>query len=170
MNVEIKMKNAPASIGDERTMIENLVRTGGLTFTDLVNLTKLNFRTIKKRLERLSPIADDDRSRYYALQDALPLLYPPGTSHDKLDLGQERAKLAREQTLRMQFENQRVAGELIDAKDAKLSFAEHTAAARARFLAIPSRVAAQFEGMTREAIEQNLKSVIEEALGELSAG
>ena len=168
MTIEPENNPPPAARVDECRIVENLVRMGGVTVADLERLTRLNFRTIKRRLEKAVPVAVHDKSQYFALADALPKLFPGESSGDKLDLSQERAKLAREQTLKTSIENRRLLGELAPVKEVERAMAERVTAARARFLAMPSRIAPQLEGLPAIEIEDRIMTLVEEALNELS--
>ena len=140
----------------------------GISLHDLEWLASVTYKTLKKRLERLEPTRRDSATIYYNPRDALQHIMNPRDAGHKLDLTQERAKLAREQTIKTSFENRKLANELVEIREAERAFADHTTAARARFLAIPSRIATQLVGLVALEIEQNIKTIIEEALSELS--
>ena len=131
-------------------------------------MTGVTYKTLKRRLEELEPTVRDATTIYYNPRDALRHIMNPRDAAHKLDLTQERAKLAREQTIKTSLENRQLSGELVDGKAAERAFAEHTTAARARFLAIPARISVQLVGLSALEIEQNIKTIIEEALFELS--
>ena len=140
----------------------------GISLRDIEWLTGVTFKTLKKRLGGLEPARRDGVSIYYNPRDALRHIMNPRDAASKLDLAQERAKLAREQTLKTSLENQKLAGGLVIIGEARQLFAERVARCRSRLLAIPSRVATLLIGLSSTEIEQNVKTVIEEAMSELS--
>jgi phage terminase Nu1 subunit (DNA packaging protein) len=83
-----------------------------ISLSQLSDLTGQSYRTIKKRLTEagLKPVQEAEKRGLAILfesADALPILYRKGCDIDAglLDLSQERAQLAKEQSRRLQREN-----------------------------------------------------------------
>ena len=77
------------------------------SINQLSDMTGKSYRTIKKHLAEsgLDPMKVDDRSINFESKDALPILYGIAHNADKLNLEQERAKLAQEQHRKLTREN-----------------------------------------------------------------
>ena len=93
-----------------------------ITLTEASSYTRMTWRTIRKRVQEagLQPIEHSKKSDLYDSKALLPLLYQRKVQ-DGLDLSAERAKLAIEQTRKLQREN--------DAEDARLAPVEDLEAA-----------------------------------------
>jgi len=87
-----------------------------------------------------------------------------------LDLNQERARLARAQTSRQELAIQRERGELLPAPLITVTWQSLVGAARARLLAIPSKLAARLASENRvPVIQAELQREVYEALNELAS-
>lgn len=79
------------------------------SYSYLSTITGFSYRTIKKRLADagLQPISQGKSGEaiFFESTAALPILYGKTNDEGKLDLSQERAFLAREQSRRLQREN-----------------------------------------------------------------
>ncbi len=69
-------------------------------YIDLQNLTGMGYRTVKNRLEKakIEPIGKRGMSIFFESKTAIPALYCLRNDDGTLDLQEERAKLAVEQT------------------------------------------------------------------------
>jgi phage terminase Nu1 subunit (DNA packaging protein) len=88
-----------------------------------------------------------------------------------LSLGAERARLARAQALKVERENRRRAGELVEACDVQHEYADIAIAVKSRLRGIPSTLAPQIAAETQPAACQSLMlAAIDDALRELARG
>tara|TARA_R110001632_G_scaffold17964_2_gene56212 strand:- start:110 stop:583 length:474 start_codon:yes stop_codon:yes gene_type:complete len=86
----------------------------------------------------------------------------------ELDLGEERARLAKEQADAKEMENANLRGELVFIDDVAKQFGQQASAVRTRLLAIPSKAAPLVLNCTKPAeARQVIEEMIEEALNEL---
>lgn len=134
----------------------------------LAELTGTSTRTVKRRLETLTPIQDGKALKYES-REALALIYQLGSGEeDAPDLSLERAKLARAQRIKIDLETEVLRGNLIPADTVERVWSDLLGAFRARCLAVPSRAALQVLAVAdlNEA-ETILKGLIHEALNEL---
>ena len=81
-----------------------------VSLNHLSSLTGQSYRTIKKRLTDagLRPVQDSKKpgcAILFESADALPILYGVGSDIEKLNLEQERAVLAQEQTRKVKIDN-----------------------------------------------------------------
>lgn len=86
----------------------------------------------------------------------------------ELDLGEERARLAKEQADAKEMENANLRGELVFIDDVAKQFGQQASAVRTRLLAIPSKAAPLVLNCTKPAEARAvIQEMIEEALNEL---
>ena len=86
------------------------------------------------------------------------------------DLVAERARLAHHQANITALDERRKRGELIPANEVRAKWQDMIGAARARLLALPSRIAAACVGREEMEIERNAREIVHEALSELARG
>ncbi len=138
--------------------------------SQISDLTGASWRTVRKRLDAagLSPTRDGAADMWEsttALRAVLVEAKPDG-----LDPQQERARKDAAQALKTEMENQRRAGELMEAEAVKLVWANHISSARARLLAIPSKLPPLLEGKPAPAMATLLRAEVHAALRELAGG
>jgi hypothetical protein len=86
----------------------------------------------------------------------------------ELDLGEERARLAKEQADAKEMENATLRGELVYIDDVAKQFGKQASAVKTRLLAIPSKAAPLVLNCTKPAEARAIiEDMIEEALNEL---
>lgn len=86
----------------------------------------------------------------------------------ELDLGEERARLAKEQADAKEMENAILRNELVYIDDVAKQFGQQASAVKARLLAIPSKAAPLVINCTKPVeAREIIESMIEEALYEL---
>jgi|14_taG_2_1085336.scaffolds.fasta_scaffold05804_4 phage terminase Nu1 subunit (DNA packaging protein) len=86
----------------------------------------------------------------------------------ELDLGEERARLAKEQADAKEMENEMLRGELVHIDDVAKEFGKQASAVKTRLLAIPSKAAPLVINCTKPVeAREILEQMIEEALNEL---
>lgn len=89
---------------------------------------------------------------------------------EKLIVSEERARLLRAQAELRELELAQRSAKLLDAQDVEAVWAKHVTTVRAKFLALPSRLAAEISGMDDPAKCQRLiQDAIYEALTELGS-
>ena len=105
------------------------------------------------------------RYEYYRLADVVNAML----EGDRLDLQQERAKLAQRQTERTEIQIDEMKGHLVDAEEVKTAWTNMAAACRAKLLAIPTKMAGEVMALeTLQEVQDVLKSQVYEALSELA--
>lgn len=140
------------------------------SINQLANLTGIDRRTIGKRLESLPSKPGPNRAKLYSSADALPLLYGIGNSDGaRLDPAQERARLDRCRSELAELDLARKRDELLDANDVQGAWLRIVGNAKARLLAIPTRIAGELsdEAEPRQC-ERIIKDALREALTELA--
>ncbi len=86
----------------------------------------------------------------------------------ELDLGEERARLAKEQADAKEMENANLRGELVFIDDVAKQFGQQASAVKTRLLAIPSKSAPLVINCTKPSeAREIIEAMIEEALNEL---
>lgn len=106
------------------------------------------------------PVADKKgRANCYWLRDALPLLY--GNESRGIDLGEQRARQHRAMADKLEMENQRRRGELVDGKAIDELWETLSTELRQRLMMIPQRVGdavgrAKRKGSAKKIIEKEL--------------
>jgi len=129
-------------------------------------LTGKGSRTIKSRLDTLTPV-QDGKALKYETKEALPLLYGLDTQ-GAFDLEQERARLAHHQANNEALKEEVAKKNLIPAEEVLNNWINLVARFKAKMLAIPSKSAHRCAQSTdHHEIESVLKSAITEALNEL---
>lgn len=113
----------------------------------------------------LQPVERRGREVYYDLAEAIR--YRIGEL-GRLDLQQERARLARVQSERQELQLARERGELLPADDVERVWSLYIATARARMLTLPEVAAPRVAGATVPAAVFILRDLVYEALTELA--
>jgi len=92
-----------------------------------------------------------------------------GGGGDQLDLTAERARLAKQQADAKEMENDLTRGELVRFDETVAAWREEFSRARAKLLAMPSKLAPLMVGVKTPAeAQQMIEAVVWEALNELS--
>ena len=139
-----------------------------LTISDLERITGHSFRTLKRRLT-ISPVGKESRKQFYKLSDILKcFIGAEQENQNKLDLTQERAKLAIEQAANLRLNREITQGKYAEVEVVQKRWEELVLAARAKLLALPSRVAPLVQNLETIDAELCIKDAIYEALEELS--
>lgn len=128
-------------------------------------------RTLAKRLEGLTPASQrrvgKRTERYYRMAAVLEHLANP--EGETLDLTQERAKLARLQSQKIEIELGLLRGEVVRMPIVEQHWQGMVAAMRARLLALPARAAAMVSAPEKlQQTTSTLQDLIHEALEEIS--
>ena len=141
-----------------------------LSISELSDLTGKDRRTVKRHAGTLSMVKDG-KSHKYESRDLLPLLYGYSAADgEKLDLSQERARLARLQGDKADLELKAMRGEYAKLEDVVAEVSDAFSHVRAKLLALPSKMAGLVLGMTTPAeVQATLQGVIYDALTELSS-
>ena len=140
------------------------------SLSELEQLTAVNYRTIRKRLNNVDPIKVDGRSHFYDSTIVLPLIYElDRLKNGDLDLNTEKAKLAAVQRQKIEIEIDEKQEKLVPADEVGKYWDKLVNNCRSKLLALPTRLAPQLVGIKDpNVIESNLRDVIYEALTELS--
>jgi phage terminase Nu1 subunit (DNA packaging protein) len=113
----------------------------------------------------LEPAEVRGREKLYDPRAALAIRYGDG---EQLDLGQERARLARVQTERQELELALRRGELLEAGEVQATWESLLYTCRARLLALPSTAAPRVSMADVHEARAILDDLVREALTELS--
>jgi phage terminase Nu1 subunit (DNA packaging protein) len=136
-----------------------------MSISSINELTGVDRRTIKRRLEDLKPIKEG-RAFLYESREALPLLF---LSKDEYDLSKERARLAFWQANKTELESEVLKGELIPADQVWQQWERMVSNFRAKMLSLPTKTGHLLLNIADfEEIEAILKNHVYEALKELS--
>lgn len=140
-----------------------------ITITELEKITCITAKTIRKKLANTQALRIDGLKKYYDSSIALAAIYLNDNGKDKLLLDQERARLAKAQTERVELETRFRKEELVNANELVELYSKKVVAFKNRFLAIPKKIAAQFRSFqTPSQIEDHGEKLVYEALKELS--
>lgn len=144
-----------------------------LSLTELSDISGVATRTIRKRLANLPPVIDDGYKLSWNPRDALPLIFELGKATDgsnKLDLQQERARLAKAQTEKARLEVQILRGNVIPAEVVETVWSDMLSKFKAKTLALPSKASMPaYSCESIEELERLLKDEVFDLLNELRA-
>lgn len=136
-----------------------------MSVSAISDLTGVDRRTIKKRLEDLKPIKEKT-AHLYETREALPLIF---LSDDEYDLSKERARLAHHQANKTELESKVLKGDLIPANEVLARWEKMVSGFRAKILAMPTKTSHLLVNVKDyDEVESILKSHLYEALKELS--
>jgi len=124
-----------------------------LSMADLENVTGITFKPIKKRLEGLDPVKIQGVKKIYDTKEALPLIYQI-KDQSTLDLAQERAKLAKAQTQKIEIEVEKSLEKLVDVEAFMEEFQKS-------FISLKERLLLVGESSAQEIIGSKLKNTDE---------
>ena len=140
-----------------------------LSIADFERLTGFTFRTVKRRLGKIDPIYQKGPKVLYDSIPAFKALYATPDGKGKLSLEQERAKLAQVQTKKLELEFRVLKKELVVAEEIIEEFSKRVVAAKTKFLAIPSKLAARFKSYSEPSdLQEVAENLVFEALTEVS--
>lgn len=139
-----------------------------IPIADYAMLTGKNRGTIAKLLRDAGYQHGERGAKLYESKDALPIIYAIASADD-LDLQQERARLSFHQANKAQLEERTAAGELAVMSEVEKEWTARTAAARAKLLSLPIKLAGELTGLEdKNQIKTAALEIIYEALQELS--
>lgn len=98
------------------------------------------------------------------------LLGDDGSPTERLNLEQERARLAKEQRLEKEMTNARLRGELVSAVEVKEAWAGMILACRTKLLSLGSKVAARVSHPNQRLLAKEIEGEMKLALKELADG
>ena len=137
------------------------------SINQLSELTGIDRRTVKTRLESVNAITGERGAYLYETREALPLLYL--ASGERLDPAQERAALDRVRRRQIEMANEKAEGNLIPKEEVAAAWTEQILIAKGRLLSLPSRVSSDLlRTKTQRDMEQRLRDAGIEILEELS--
>lgn len=116
----------------------------------------------------LTAVETRGRTEYYDLRDVIRMRLQRAAPQTA-DLANERAALARSQRSKLDLETAELRGELVRAEAVEQRWSVLVAAARAKLLALPSRIAQRHAvpGKTAE-MQMAIEAIVHEALNELA--
>lgn len=133
----------------------------------------LDRRSLARRLEGLAPVSETTKGkrvdRRYKLAEVVHHLF--GREGPRLDLNDERAKLAVLQQEKLQLEISELRGDLVRLPAVEARWQEMLGAMRTKLLALPSKLAVAVAPPERiQAAQDRAQGLVHEALAELAAG
>jgi phage terminase Nu1 subunit (DNA packaging protein) len=140
--------------------------------SELAELTGKTWRTVTRRLAEagIEPRKRSKKSDVYASDVALEAIYAAAAgSNEALDLQAERARLAKWQADKTEQEVELRAGRMLDRDQVAAWVADDYATVKARLVQIPDAVAAALPIDVAQRVAADVRTLIFEALAELSA-
>lgn len=141
----------------------------------LHHLTGKDRATIKRRLEKLSPVIQRKTAHYYEIKQALTYIYEPplednnSEDSDFLNPILEKAKLDRARRFSVELDNQIKKKELIPRSEIKQTLSNIFGAVRSKLLNIPIKASQSMpDKPTKKELQAHLKIQVNEILKELS--
>lgn len=139
---------------------------GYFTHNRLALILDRDRSTIKKIMAE-NEIRTEKVGRYnhYKLSDVVNAML----EGDRLDLQQERAKLAKEQRKKTRLQNEELEGNLVNADEVKETWIKYVSSCRAKLLALPTKLAPMV-AVTESVQEAKeiIKKEVYESLNELA--
>ncbi|MBW2053498.1 MAG: DUF1441 family protein [Deltaproteobacteria bacterium] len=140
-----------------------------ISINQLMEISGMSYRTIKKRLEGLSPERKEGRAYLYESTKVLPILFNWKPAKRDLVLNEERARLAKEQADAQELKNAQLRGQLIPAADVAEAWSKIVVAVKQHVLALPSRLAQMLETVeTRAGKQAIMEAEVKKALEALA--
>lgn len=137
------------------------------SINELAELTGIDRRTVKSRLESLDVTTGQRGAHLFESRQALPLLYL--ASGERLDPAQERAALDKVRRRQIEMQNLKSEGELIPKDEVAAAWSSQVLIAKGRLLSLPSRVSGDVLRLRdQRAIELRLRDAVIAILEELS--
>lgn len=143
-----------------------------VTLNHVSELLNISYRVIRRRVSAasLQPVNRDGRKAFYESSDVIPVAMGVMDDEDgRLDLSQERAKLAKVQTQRYELELQTLQRQLIRVEDIIAQYGAVVAEYRQKMLALPSKLVTVIEAEeTQHTKVEAAKKLVYEALVSLA--
>lgn len=139
-----------------------------LTTQQLAELSARKPPTVKRKLQEagVEPVREEGNALFWDPKQALGVLFGSG---DKLDLSDERARLAKEQADAQELKNAEARGELVPRSDVERVLVAAASGLSQRLRGVPSKVAPRVHAAATIAeAEEVIRQEIEEALSELA--
>lgn len=138
------------------------------TATYWANQAGIADKVVRAALDGIPPDGTRGNSqRAYFLATVWRALQGP-TADGELDAEQQRARRDKEQADHLALRNATTRGELAPVEELDAIWSQHIAAARARLLSMPSKLAPQLAGQDAAQIATAIKTEVHAALAELS--
>lgn len=140
------------------------------SYNQLSEMTGMTYRTIKGRLNGMDPVGTGkNNALLFETKDVLPVLYGDPAVHERLNLEQERARLAKEQADRVEMENAKERKELLPADEVEPFWAAVINNAKTLLLGLPAKIAplaAELQDPVK--IQKEATVLVKDALAELA--
>lgn len=141
-----------------------------LNLRQLEDLTSFTYKTLKKKLVDVKPSKIENRGNFYSLKDVLPYLYQ-NKEDGSLDLSEERARLAKAQAEKTEYELQKMKRELLPSEEVETLWQKYISNIRSKILLLPNKVSRDLKGLEDEKeIEQIIENEVFNSLTGLSKG
>jgi hypothetical protein len=137
-----------------------------MNISQLIELTGLNDRTVRKRLKTLNPVREDGRAKFYDTKEALTLLYPTVAA----ELQRENLLFERAKRKKAEIEVAKLSGELIPIAVIAREVSKEYSIVRTQVRSLPTKLAKAL-AITTDPVEvqSRLTKAIDDVLTELSA-
>ncbi len=152
-----------------------------LSISQLANLTGKDRRTVTKKLKDIDPVEIKGKAKNYDPRMALPLIYEvvsldDDSNEEKLNYSDEKAKLARAQTLKTKLDSERIEiqiktmkKELLPIEVIETVWSKILGNFRSKVMALPKKLAPVHKTWkTVKEAEKAIKKEVYECLEELS--
>lgn len=137
-----------------------------MSINQLVDLTGLNYRTIKNRLKPIATVREDGRSHFYDTRDALKLLYPTVAT----EMAKENLLLERARREKAEIEVGQLKGQLVPIADVGKVIRKEYSYVRSQLRAMPSNMAKPLSMISdAHLVYKRLSEAVDECLTELTA-
>jgi phage terminase Nu1 subunit (DNA packaging protein) len=138
------------------------------TLADIERMTGITYKTLKKRLESLTPARKSGVELYYRLREVLPLLYA-AAEPDALDLTQQRARLAKAQADKTELEVLKMSKNLIDVDEWGKEFSQVLISIKDRLRNLALRIADNLsQCQNREEAYKLINTYVTEVLDDIA--
>jgi len=140
-----------------------------ISITQATALTGMSYRTIKKKIDGLTPVGKGQTKAFlYESKEVFPLLYAPRETQEGQGDGEKltpRDQLALAQKEGQELKNAEMRKELIPVSQVKEVWARIITGAKTRFLALPDRLARILETIDsfddrKAIIDEEIKTVL----------
>ncbi len=141
-----------------------------VSYSQLSELTGMAYRTLRRRLDGLEPVGTGrGNANLFESTDALAKIYGNPSANERLNLEQERARLAKEQADKAEMENAKLRKDLLPADEVIPFWASVINNAKTLLLGLPSKIAplaAELQDPVK--IQKEATALVKEALHELA--
>lgn len=122
-------------------------------------------RTIQRAIDnaKLKPVSENERSKFYHIIDVIRALW----ENETLNLGAEKARLAKMQADKTEIDIKRLNGELIPKVEVEQEASKIATTIKSKMLSLPARMAGtlatvESESRIEDILEKEMRAILEE--------